>query len=256
MGLESITELRDKILKTGGKNLLNIRYPDEFEVYMCALELVDKDFKTIEYFIFPILPNSLTESQNEITSVKKTAGGITVLSNPQFIPVDITLNGTFGRSFKFLVGSNYKDLLGTFQENGKVTLGSIYRGLKKPELDKSIKTGYGCIKLLESIVKQAKSSGSDSTSLIFYNLAFGNHYLVKVQNLTTTQSVESNMMWNYTLQMKGVAPLEGLTLKEGQVLRSDEQLSTDAAIQKKVVKVVSRLNSIKRNILPNFIPWK
>jgi len=257
MSLESVIGERDRILKLGGKNLLNIKHPEEFEVYMCALELVDANLSTLEYFIFPILPNSISESQPEITNIKKTAGGITVLSTPQFIPIDITLSGSFGRSFKFLAGSVYKDILSTFQNSEeKITFKSIRQGLKSEEFNKNIKTGYGCIKILESLVKKAKSSSAGAHSLIFYNLAFGNHYLVKVTNFTSSQSIESNMMWNYNLQLEAIAPLEGLTLKNGQKIRTNEQLATDAAIQKKVIKVISRLSSLRRTLLPNFIPWK
>ena len=38
-----------------------------------------------------------------------------------------------------------------------------------------------------------------------FNLSLGNNYLVECTNLTLSQSMENNMMWNYQMQFRSLA---------------------------------------------------
>lgn len=212
-----------------GRSLLNIRYPKEFELYMCALELLDQNNKTLQYFIFPVMPSNIEESQPEITNIKKTLGGVTVLSNSTFIPRDITLTGNFGRSFKVLLGKNVVDLVSAFKER------------RQEEYNVSIKTGYGCCKILESIKDDAKSLTGGVKRLIFYNLALGNNYLVKPLNLKFAMSQESNMIWNYSLSLKAIAPLDDL---QESTLRERQGVVLTKTVQDSATRVTNKLISM------------
>lgn len=204
MGIESALLKRDLLVQTGGRTILNITFPDEFELYVIAFELLNEKGETLKYFIFPVNPATLDESQPEITNIKKTLGGVTSLSHPGFVPPDINISGNFGRKFKILLGEDYKDFLGGFKLGPK--------GVFKNLFDNKVKSGYGCVKLLESIVKEAKKVDVEDgiRTLIFHNLALGNSYVVKPMSLRYSMSQESNMIWNYNLSMKGLAPLSAL----------------------------------------------
>jgi len=250
MSIENAIARRYQTAGIVGKIGLTTSYPDEFEVYMCALELVDENNKTIEYFIFPTFPNSITETQNEITNIKKTAGGVTTLTTPQFIPRDITLQGTFGRSFKFLMGKTHQELASSFREDIK---NLSFKNINTIDnvFDDKVKTGYGCLKILERIIKESKSVEGGLKRLIFYNLALGNSYFVKVMNFTPSQNPETNMMWSYSLQMKAIAPINAFTTG----LKNYKQLRTDAYIQTQVDKLGRNISRIVKNKIPNIIKW-
>lgn len=213
MSVENAVRKRTELVERLGKATLNVKYPDEFELYVIALELVDSKSTTLEYFIFPVMPNSIDENQPYINNIKKTQSGVSIMSSNNFNPVDINISGSFGRKFRVLLGTDYKDFVSSFKsESGKITKSSFKKGVKD-FFDKRVKTGYGCYKVLEDIIKQSgqlDSYGGVKT-LIFHNLALGNSYIVKPLSLRPSQTQESNMIWNYTLNMKGVADLKSLS---------------------------------------------
>jgi len=224
-----------------GRAVLNIQFPKEFELYMCALELIDQEGTTLRYFIFPVMPSSIEETQPQITNIKKSLAGITVLSNPTFVPGDVSLSGNFGRKFRILLGNNYEDLISSFKRKD-----SREKAFKTQVFDSRIKTGYGCCKILEEIVAESKIVDEKGIRrLIFYNPALGNNYLVKPLNLKFSMSQESNMIWNYSLTLKTVASLESFnsTLETKQ---SEERLVTTGYAQKQMGRVLSALTSILR----------
>lgn len=224
-----------------GKSVLNARFPKEFELYMCALELTDQEGTTLKYFIFPVMPSSLEESQPQITNIKKSLAGVTVLSNPTFVPGDISLSGNFGRKFKILLGNNYIDLISSFKN--KVGIG---KAIKTQVFDVNAKSGYGCCKILEEIVVESKVVDEKGIRrLIFYNPALGNNYLVKPTSLRFSMSQESNMIWNYSLSLKTIASLESLN-NSSQMRRNEERLVTTGYLQGRTQKVISSLTSILR----------
>jgi hypothetical protein len=178
-------------------------FPEEFEVYMMTLELVDFNGDVADFFTFPIMPSEVTKTESEMTSVKTTAGGIVSLTTDALVPHEITINGDFGRNFKVLIGReliNFK----AFGESYKALKGGKFRQFKNP-FSARIKTGYGCTKLLQHLVnKSVKLDGNNKPYKMFlHNPALGESYLVEKQSLTLRQDTNTqNMMWRYTLNFK------------------------------------------------------
>ena len=88
----------------------------------------------------------------------------------------------------------------------------------------SIKTGYGVLKMLQSMVD--KSSGVDDQGrpfkLFFYNMALGESYQVVVppNGIRYSQDVSKNMIWYYDLRFTIVAPLEAVAFGHGNKWRT------------------------------------
>ena len=146
-----------EFIDTAGRETLGALFPTEFEVYMMGLELVDSDGDTVEYFLFPVMPKNISKSEPELTNLKKTAGGISILSTTTFVPETITIGGDFGRSFKVLLGNTLLDFkaLGVdlLKNTKNVTGGQVLRTLNP--FSKTIKTGYACTKILQGILKKS-----------------------------------------------------------------------------------------------------
>lgn len=238
--MASITDAiasRNSLLNSVKKSGLNILFPKDFELYMCAFEIVNSDDKTEYYFIFPIMPSSINESKPYTNVVRKTAGGIVTLSNPTFDPVDISLSGNFGRNFKILIGNTIQDVVHGFVDYD-ISAGRLLKG-QIPGFMPQVKTGYGCIKLLEDIIEYSKVVDENGPKrLIFYNLALGNNYYVKVQNLTFTQSQDNNMIWNYSIQMKGIAKIDNF---KKEVVSERTTLNVGGFLQNQVNNVISNI---------------
>jgi len=216
------------LTNTIGKSGVSSLFPNDVELYFFALELVSNG-KILEYFVFPVNPQSIKESKTPLMNVKKTAGGITTLSTQTFVPTDIIFSGNFGRNFKFLVNSQ----LISFSSLSFGDLSNITANNVAQQFSPTIKSGYGCMKILERIVNKAnqinKETGQPS-QLYLYNLALGNNYLVKPVNVTFSQDLNSNMIWNYTLSLKSLARIEDITNTNQNTLTA--QLSANAIVQK------------------------
>lgn len=247
MSIENAVRNRALLLESVGKSVLNVRYPKEFEVYFVGLELVDYYGKSLRYFIFPVNPSQMDETQSKITNVKKTLAGVVSLGTPTFIPVDINLTGTFGRKFKILLGTDFTDFISSFKtEDDKVTKASVQDGIINV-FDERVKTGYGCLKILEEIVKGADVVDENGPRrLIFYNPAFGNNYVVKPTMFKISQTQESNMIHQYALSLKAIAPLEALQSEADSTYDSIRLNSTGYA-QRQIDKTVNDLTSIFTN---------
>ncbi len=246
--LDTIRERHIDLLHTVGKQALNILFPNDFEYYMIAFELVDSKGRTIDYLTFPILPDSFQEVKNERTTIKESAGGITSIGTSRFIPRDITIRGNFGRSFKFLIndvdfsftGLRFSTMKGIYK---KEDMNNNSLSLPKLPFSAKIKTGYGVLKILESIIDKANSvdSNNEPMLLYFYNPMLGNSYLVEPRNLTFDMDKSSNMIWNYNLSMTAIGPVNALNPNGFSMIRG---FSFDF-VQKEVLKL---RNSIKVNI--------
>lgn len=236
-----VTELRSGL----GHSALHQLYPKDFEYYMIALELVNGSGDTIDYLAFPVLPSSITKSENKRINIKKAYKSTLVLTSTAFTPQDIVIRGNFGRSFKILIGS--KEIL-----SGLAFLSSIKNGifdlslqsnknitLPTQQFSQYVKTGYGVTKLLQSIIQ--KSDGSDHNGpfrLYLYNLALGESYLVVAPSkalILEQNDTNMNMIWNYTLNLTIIAPLE--LVKNNLSLSSIGQLLVASVIQGSVNKV-------------------
>lgn len=180
---------------------LHILSPDNYEYYMCSLELLDV-YKNREGFLtFPVMPNNISESRTPIQTQTKTKNGIVTIFNDSFAPINISINGTFGRKLRLVSGisepkgSKWQQFL-----NGTVGNASW--------LPNGVKTGYGLIKLMEKILDKANETDSNGNPyiLVYNNYSFNSSYVVDVVNRNFTQGVENNMVWYYSVQLKAVAP--------------------------------------------------
>ena len=71
-----------EFVRTIGKSALSAIYPNDFEFYVCALELVEEGKESpIDYFVFPIQPSSIQKSESTRVNIKTSMSGITVLKN-------------------------------------------------------------------------------------------------------------------------------------------------------------------------------
>jgi hypothetical protein len=215
--LGSIVKSAMQLGQTIGKGLLSQKFPNCFEYYMCSFELCDYQDNTIDFFTFPIMPKSITKNENNRINVKKSASSVNVIGSKSFIPSEITLKGNFGRDFQILVG--YKPV--NFKAFKYSTSNNVFTiddmdeskvSSKKIQFNPIVKTGYGCTKLLQSIIN--KSSASDDSGypmkLYFYNQALGEAYLVvPAPNQCTfmQNETQNNMIWEYTINLIAIAPL-------------------------------------------------
>lgn len=225
-----------------GPAALTALFPKDFEFYMIALELTTFEGETIEYFTFPVMPNSMTKTENERTSIYHTLGGTTVINTDSFVPKDLTIQGDFGRSFKIILGDVDKQAV-TFKglkfsnQNGVYAVDEINSNTafgRVPTFNDSVKTGFGCIKILQSIIDKAKGHDNGKPfRLYFYNLALGESYLVvPTKNpLTFTQNESKNMIWSYALNLSIIAPLDRIEFTQGTQARSLKSLLTQAIVQ-------------------------
>jgi len=194
-----------------GKSALHFLFPNDFEVYICSLELVDSDDLTVDVLVFPVMPEQMEERKPTNTNIKKTAAGVVAFSTPSFVPTDISLRGNFGKNFKFLLGRTIIDTsvvsYSTLGGNYLNTFGEL--NILNKTFTPFIKTGYGAFKILESIVFKSRmlDRKNNPFRLYFYNPALGNSYMVKAVDFTGKQSKETNMIWNYALNLKSIAPI-------------------------------------------------
>jgi len=220
---------------------LSKAYPRDFEVYMCALELVDQDDIPVDWFMFPIMPSSITKTETEATSIQHSFAGITVFNKQGFTPDDITLEGDFGRSFKLLdwdsegyqravtAGKSIKE---GYYTSDQINAGSVDFVDIKTDYIEGIKTGFGCSKILQSIIHKAKAHGPTGVTykLYFYNAALGEAYLVvpTKQPLTWSQNEQgSNMIWKYQLNLTIIADLNDVENNKKDTKNLQYTLSPD-----------------------------
>lgn len=239
--------IQDVVINTVATNLiregrlkLSQLYPRDFEIYMCALELVTPDGDTVDYFAFPIMPKSISKNEVEATSIQHGFNSTTVFNKEGYVPREISLQGDFGRVFKYVFFENEEYYRGLqFSVNkGYYTANSVNNSksvIKKvAEIPNGIKTGFGCIKVLQSIIDKAKAHDATGRSfrLYFYNPALGESYLVvpKGSPLALSQQEQSsNMVWQYSLTLTVIADLNDVQI--GKSVRSQKYLDPTSIIK-------------------------
>lgn len=188
-----------------GRAFLSILFPRDFEVYFCAIELCSYEGEMIDYFSFPILPNSINKKENYVSNIKKTFGGITVIKNSDFIPQELTLRGNFGRSFKILGDKEMVNFFGTSKYIDKETY-------SKGTFSNIIKTGYGATRYLQGILERSKifdGSSNKPRILFFHNAMLGESYMVEPTQVQFDQnSGSNNMMWGYSVNFTIIKSLD------------------------------------------------
>jgi hypothetical protein len=242
--LTTINRRTNELIQGIGRAVMHQMYPNDFEYYMIALELVNGAGNTIDYFAFPVLPSAITKSENKRINIKKAYKSILILTSTAYTPQDISIRGNFGRGFKILIGA--KDILNgiALSVSTKAGIYELNQTAPVPQFSQFVKTGYGAIKILQSIIH--KSDGSDSSGpyrLYLYNFALGESYLVVVpaKALTLEQNDSNmNMIWNYTLNLTTIAPLD--LIKNAVSVTSNTRI-----LQVNVMQ--SNVNSIGQDIL-------
>ena len=236
MSVESEFRRFKALNKSVGKKVLNALFPNDIEIYIFALELVNGSGETEEYFIFPVNPSSISEPHQPIQSIKKTAGGITTLNTTTFSPNTISIQGDFGSKFKFLIGS---EVINFSTINFKPSLNE-----NKPTFNKNIKTGYGCLKEMERVLIKSNTLDKKEQpyALYFYNLALGNSHLVKMLDFTPHMNQEKNMIWSYNLTLKALAKVEDITDKDQKSFTTS--LSANSVIQNQINSIGNEIHAL------------
>lgn len=191
-----------------GKAAIHAAMPDDFEYYLCSLELVNHKDERKGFLSFSVMPEQISESYTPIQTMIKTHNAVVTLFNDSFAPVDINIAGTFGRKIRLLL--NYKDPW--IQTGGRQFLALNFG--KVAGVDVGVKTGYGMTKVLQHILNVSSKTEAESGKpyyLKFYNYALNTAYLVDVVNYTVNQSMGSNMIWNYQMTLRAVAPLSSFS---------------------------------------------
>ncbi len=230
---QSFTQQRyDDMLTNFGTTALNAMFPNDFEAYLITFELVDSDDNTLEFFSFPLMPSNISITEPEITNIKKVNRGITSLKTDSFIPKDINLVGSFGRTFRILI----RDKIVDFNSFHKAL------GIQKGDFQgPTIKTGFGSTKILQNLLEGSKvlDQKGKPCRLYLYNFAFSENYIVEVLQKTFTQSKETNMIWNYNISLKAVAPINS-TLRDRKSLVS---ILTANSLQKGINSLAANISS-------------
>lgn len=195
-----------------GRAGVNAQFPNDIELYLITLELTDYLGKTIEYLSFPVSPSRINYELPSYVNIQKTLGGISALDTDTFVPRTVTLEGNFGRNFKLLINPNIE---GAEQSSNSTTTGNtdLISFRNKGVFDARVKTGYGVLKVLESIIEKSKGvneGNGQSNRLYLYNPALGHNWLVKhTGNLVLSQDKDaSNGIWNYSLELTAIAPTD------------------------------------------------
>lgn len=200
-----VTKRFREALASTGRPIMGALFPDDFEVYMMTLELVDSMQNIVDYLSFPVLPDDITKPSPKNTNVKKTAGGVISLTTNTYIPEDITINGNFGRAFKVLVG---REVI-SFKAFGASVKKMIKGGKLENPFDAKVKTGFGCTKILQGIIDKSVllDEHNKPYKLFFHNPTLGESHLVESPLFTLRMDKNTtNRMWGYSLTFKTLAP--------------------------------------------------
>ncbi len=246
MSLQAIEASFKEKLGQLGRVALSALYSKDFEAYVVALQLCNSNGDTVDYFSWPVLPDEIRETHSEITLIRKTIGGVYVLKNTTFNPRQISMSGTFGKRFKIVINNTPVSFAGfsLSQKNGKFNITPPnFLGQKVPEFSSFAKTGYGCVKVLESMKEKSKQLDENGKPhvLYFYNPVLGNNYQVEFNNFTHMQdSSQYNMLPAYSLQMTAVASLDSLL---GSQLKSAIKNLSIGVLQKSANNIATNLKS-------------
>lgn len=206
------SEVTDKILGLVGgtsaslgssmtRSLLHSLYPSEFELYMVSLELTDSEDRVEEYFTFPINPSMISKTEPTTKTIERTFGGVIVNKSGSFTPQDLNIKGNFGRDFQILVRSKIISFNSILKQTTSF-------GVNFEEFSPTIKTGYGSLKILQGICKRSNQViDGKPMKLYFHNFMLGESYLVEVIDFTPDMNMSTNMIWNYSLKMKILTPI-------------------------------------------------
>ena len=228
MALENVRSKAQEIAINAGRVTLHSLAPDDFEYYAMTFQLENSYGEIIQIFNFPVLPNSISINRRPLATIKKTARGYVDQFSTSFPGDVISINGTFGRKFRLLLTNeiqkpNYKNP--EIPESEKVFLKDVF--------DAKVKTGYGALKLMEKMIKMSTQLDEEGNPhrLLFFNYTFNEQFFVEPISWSKQQSLENNIMWNYSLEMKAIGNAKDLMPKGNGPAKVSNLLKT-SAIQK------------------------
>ena len=209
----SVNSIRENVISvvdTLGRAALHAMAPDNFEYYMCSLELLDSSKSTKGFMTFAVMPNNILETKTEIATINKTNRGVVTTFNSSFVPRDISIQGTFGRKLRLIIGAKEpsngdKTWFGNLMSSGNLGFNMMGGSVL-------VKTGYGLTKMLKKIVDTAYTLDENGKphTLIWTNYALNTSYVVEILQSSYSQTYENNMLWYYNLEMKAVAPASAI----------------------------------------------
>lgn len=210
----SVNSIRENVISvvdTLGRAALHAMAPDNFEYYMCSLELLDSSKSTKGFMTFSVMPNNILETKTEIATINKTNRGVVTTFNSSFVPRDISIQGTFGRKLRLIIGAKEppsngdKTWFGNLMSSGNLGFNMMGGSVL-------VKTGYGLTKMLKKIVDTAYTLDENRKphTLIWTNYALNTSYVVEILQSSYSQTYENNMLWYYNLEMKAVAPASAI----------------------------------------------
>ena len=238
------------------------KYPRELETYFIALELTTADNEMIDYFTFPVMPSSISKPETKTTTVQHSLSGTTVLNKDGYTPTDITITGNFGRTFKFVLNDNTDLTLKALSysiQDGAFTANQINANdlnVSYPVISEQVKTGYGCIKILQSIIDKSTAHDEQGRTfrLYFYNPALGEAYLVVPTKtpLTFIQNEQNlNMVWQYTLTLTILADMADVSFTNNDnrsLSKAISKANTQKSIQNAANSIGHYLNDSKETL--------
>lgn len=226
--LDKIRPIIGNTVNDVARATLHSMFPNEFEMYMVTLELTDIQGKTLDLFTFPINPKSISKTEPYTKSINRTYNNVVISKNGTFTPRDISVRGNFGRSFKVL----------------QRTANTVFRALRGVgELAKDLKSGYGCLKVLQSICQSSNELDAQGNPylLYFHNYTLGESYLVEVMDLTI--DLDTSMLYSYNLRLKIVKEVELGSVRQTILAGNIIKRTIQNAVQKGI--------SISENIVSN-----
>lgn len=248
------------VVSTIGRAALHALAPDNFEYYMCSLELLDSSGNSLGFMYFPVMPSAISETRQPILSIVKTNRGVVSMFNDSFNPISISINGTFGRKLRLLLG---------ITELGDVSANSFFGGNKTSFLNGNfyvrtgtgpssdhirstnvlVKSGYGLIKMLKRMLDSAYKLDDKGNPciLLFSNYSLNTHYIVEPQAYSFTQNQENNTLWHYQIDFQAVAPASAVKTIDGGSFLMQAGVS---AVSKGINELISKIRRLNPISLP------
>lgn len=212
-----------------GRELLNAKDPDNYELYKMLIQVVDasplmNENPLVLEFEFTIMPEDVSVIRQYKTAVIPTLSGNFIMDSIYEAPSQFTMRGTFGVNHKAMIN------VGALQSNVKQN-GVEIKLSKKTKL--VALTGYGLVKRLENIIKLSKgSNGVYPYRTYLINLAFNSAIQIEFNKVVFRQNVQRNGMWQYDFSATKVsddyAYANSLQKTTTQILR-EKVLSTVAS---------------------------
>jgi hypothetical protein len=239
MSLKATESIARATINQFGRSVAHYLFPNDIDYYFVAFELVNADDRPVDYFAFPVTPKSIISQEQQATTIERTFGGITTTKTTTFNPKNITLSGNFGRKFKTILGGRPLSFTGlSFNFQGGIQVKTDFK-FDPNELSFQVKTGYGCIKVLERIINRARTLDDQDRPyrLFFYNTSLNQAFLIEIEDFSFQQSYNENMIWNYNLRIRGIADLNEIGGFEKDTLAN--------------LLLISNLNKISNSLASN-----